>query len=96
MLSNKMLDKYNEHADYIRSIRDELNEAEATVKRIKKSKQFKSAMSYFNVLKVRGYLKDVPQMNNGYVVADLQPSYTPKQLFDMGIITEEQYKKLTE
>ena len=57
---------YHYHKKTIEKYRDELLEAEATVRRIRDSKEWKLAMNYFALLGSRGYLEERVTFENGY------------------------------
>lgn len=57
---------YRYHKKTIEKYRDELLEAEATVRRIRDSKEWKLAMNYFALLGSRGYLEERVTFENGY------------------------------
>ena len=56
------------HIDYFKKVVPELIEAEQTVDRIKNSYEWQRAYNYFNVLRVRGHIKEMPTKKNGYKI----------------------------
>ena len=54
------------YADYLNSVRGELIAAEATVARIKHSKEWQDCTRYFNVLACRGKIEQRPTKENQY------------------------------
>ena len=82
-------DIFNTYYDYMQSVIPELIEAEATISRIKGSKEWKRASNYFKVLYQRGLLKENPCRKNGYYIergtgvvslSDIEDILTPDQL----------------
>lgn len=57
---------YKIHKRTIEQYRKDLLEAEATVRRIRDSHEWKSAMNYFALLGNRGYLEERVTFENGY------------------------------
>lgn len=57
---------YRTHKKTIERYRDELLKSEATVRRIRDSKEWKLAMNYFALLGNRGYLEERVTFENGY------------------------------
>ena len=56
------------HYETIKKYSDELIEAEETVRRIRATKDFKEAYTYFAVNKMRGLIKDYPKSENNYAL----------------------------
>lgn len=59
---------YRNHKKTIEWYRNELLEAEATVRRIRDSHEWKLAMNYFALLGNRGYLEERVTFENGYQI----------------------------
>lgn len=59
---------YRNHKKTIERYRNELLEAEATVRRIRDSHEWKLAMNYFALLGNRGYLEERVTFENGYQI----------------------------
>ena len=57
---------YRRHKETIERYRGELIKAENDVRRIRDSKEWKSAMNYFALLRNRGYLEESVTIENGY------------------------------
>lgn len=57
---------YQKHKATIERYRDKLLKSEATVRRIRDSKEWKLAMNYFALLGNRGYLEERVTFENGY------------------------------
>ena len=80
---------FEKYYDYMQSVIPRLTEAEKTVNEIKGSKEWKRALNYFHVLYIRGFLKELPSMKNGYHIekgtglvslSDIESILTPEQL----------------
>lgn len=75
VISNCDLKLYKKHVDYLNSVVPDILEAEETINRIKKSKEWKRAYDYFSLLEHRGLLKIRPTKKNKYKyeIADERP-----------------------
>lgn len=90
------------YVDYLESVREELIEAERKVDSIKKSPEWKACINYFNVLRYRGKIEQIPTKENGYsyktesrIVLDLEELaeiVTPEQLARIVEKVKEGYK----
>lgn len=80
------------HIDYFKKVIPELIEAEQTVDRIKDSYEWKRAYNYFNVLRVRGHIKEMPTKKNGYKIEFFEDVIDIKRL--EGIVTAEQMEQI--
>ena len=91
-MARKEFEIERKHLDYINRVAPELIEAEEKVDRIKKSKEWKRAYEYFNILKHRGHIKSKPTKKNGYKI-ELWEDVVPLEKLE-GIVTAEQMEQI--
>ena len=99
-MKEKGIESARKYIDYLLTVRDELIRAENIVDKIKQSYEWKSSQNYFNLLRHRGAISEMPCKRNSYAIPKIingaRESYALVDISDLKkYLTEKQIKEIT-
>ena len=99
-MKENRIETARKYIDYLLSVRDELIRAENTVDKIKQSYEWKASQNYFNLLRHRGAISEMPCKRNSYaipkIISGARESYALVDISELKkYLTDKQITEIT-